>query len=252
VRQERAAHGLPCPVRVKPVATHICMDDSEGNGNAQREARMVRRLIEFGGEALTATQWSKRLGITLQAFQARRARWPVKRVFAPKKSSVEIGQMGGAASKASKTAEQHRASARHAAGSIRMTEAEVDAHQRRIGRATQSAKKPVPATAKRVAKESAIEALFAQQIEAKGLPRPEREYKGAVIGRKYRLDFAWPDLKIAVECCGHVHRIRERFLADCERTCLLVLAGWRILPVSGDDVRSGRAVGWLAILLGRA
>jgi very-short-patch-repair endonuclease len=130
-----------------------------------------------------------------------------------------------------------------------MTEAEVEAHQRRVGRTILPA--PAKTRVKTAPKESAIEALFAQQIEALGLPKPEREYKGAVIGRKYRLDFAWPNHgKVAVECQGHVHRIRERFLADCERTCLLVLAGWKVLPVSGDDVRSGDAVDWLATLLG--
>ena len=124
-----------------------------------------------------------------------------------------------------------------------MTLEQVEAHQRRIGRAP--AKVP---PVKKVAKESAIEALFAQQIEARGLPKPERQYKGAVVGRKYRIDFAWPERRVVVEVQGMAHRIKARFLADCEKVSLLTLAGWRVLLVSGDDVRSGRGAKWLATL----
>ena len=130
----------------------------------------------------------------------------------------------------------------------RMTLEQVEAHQRRVGRAP-AVRKPTLLLTQQPAKESAIEALFAQQIEAKGLPKPEREFKGAVPGRKFRLDFAYPDRRICVEVQGMVHRIKARFRADTERTSLLVVNGWRVLPVSGDDVRSGRAVQWLEILL---
>ena len=132
---------------------------------------------------------------------------------------------------------------------LRMSLAEFEAHQRRMGRAI-----ALPAPAKRPAKASAIEEQFAQQIEALGLPRPQRQFKGAVPVRKYRLDFCWPapEYRAVVEVQGHAHRIRERFLADCEKVSLLTLAGWRVLLVSGDDVRSGRGARWLQTLLGQA
>ena len=122
----------------------------------------------------------------------------------------------------------------------------VEAHQRRIGRAPAIA---LPPPAKRVAKESQLEVLFAQQISALGLPEPVRQFKGAVPGRKYRIDFCWPEHRICLEVQGMAHRIRERFLADCEKVSLLTLAGWRVLLASGDDVRSGRAATWLTALV---
>ena len=96
---------------------------------------------------------------------------------------------------------------------------------------------------------SRLETMFALQRRALALPAWEEQYVGAVPGRKYRLDFAWPERKIAVECQGMVHRIKAQFNRDTEKICLLTLAGWRVLPVSGNDVRSGRAVGWLSKLL---
>lgn len=107
---------------------------------------------------------------------------------------------------------------------------------------------------KRIAKlePSRLEILFAQQIALLELPEPVQQYAGAVPGRKYRIDFAWPERKCAVEVQGMAHRIKARFKADTEKMSLLVVHGWRVLPVSGDDVRSGRAVQWAATLLGLA
>ena len=135
---------------------------------------------------------------------------------------------------------------------LRLTQAEHDAIKARLAawdKSETDGKPPpplpvIPKGSNKV-EGSRLETMFALQLRALALPAWVEQYVGAVPGRKYRLDFAWPERKLAVECCGHVHRIRERFLADCERTCLLVLAGWKVLPVSGDDIRSGRAIGWL-------
>lgn len=98
-------------------------------------------------------------------------------------------------------------------------------------------------------KRSELEIIFEQHVAQLRLPAPEREFKGAVPGREFRLDFAWPDRKVAVEVQGMVHRIKARFKADTEKHCLLVVHGWKVLPVSGDDVRRGRAVQWVESLL---
>lgn len=98
---------------------------------------------------------------------------------------------------------------------------------------------------------SAIEESMAQQIKAAGLQAPIREYT-PLPDRKFRLDFAWPwppPRQFGLEVQGAVHRIKGRWKAESERRALLLLAGWRILEVNGDDVRSGRALKWLIKLL---
>jgi very-short-patch-repair endonuclease len=96
--------------------------------------------------------------------------------------------------------------------------------------------------------ESSIEAMFALQLRAARLPEPKREF-AFCEGRKFRLDFAWPERLIAVEVQGMVHRIKERFEADIEKRALALLGGWRVLEVSGQAVRDGRALGWIEQLL---
>lgn len=133
------------------------------------------------------------------------------------------------------------------AGSLRLSEDEARAL---IDRMNKNVGKPAPVVEKRALRlePSRLEVMFAQQIAALELPAPVQQYPGAVPGRKYRLDFAWPQFRLAVEVQGMVHRIKGRFKADTEKLSLLVVHGWRVLPVSGDDVRSGRAAAWLSTI----
>ena len=84
---------------------------------------------------------------------------------------------------------------------------------------------------------------FARQIAAAGIEM-EREFR-PIPGRKFRLDFAIPSRKLAVECEGRVHRIKERWLADLERRNLLQLDGWIVMYVCREQIFSGEAIGWL-------
>ena len=95
---------------------------------------------------------------------------------------------------------------------------------------------------------SELEVMLSQQLDLLRLPAAVREYQ-AIPGRKFRIDFAWPDRFIGVEVQGMVHRIKGRFLRDTEKSCLHILHGWRVLPVSGNDIRSGRAASWITTLL---
>lgn len=61
-------------------------------------------------------------------------------------------------------------------------------------------------------------------------------------GRKWRLDFAWPDLKLAVEVDGGVHRLADRFDSDIDKHNALVLAGWLYLRFDPERIKSGTAV----------
>lgn len=134
------------------------------------------------------------------------------------------------------------------AGSLRLTE---DQARVLIARMNANVGKPVVKIEKRILRlePSRLEILFAQQLDALELPPSVQQFAGAVPGRRYKIDFAWPDRKIAVEVQGMVHRIKKQFKSDTEKMSLLVLNGWRVLPVSGDDVRSGRAAAWITTLL---
>jgi very-short-patch-repair endonuclease len=84
------------------------------------------------------------------------------------------------------------------------------------------------------AMESTLEALVWSIIDASGLPRPERQFWVVVAGGRYRLDFAWPDVRVALECDGYGSHgsTREVFGKDRARYAELVAAGYRVLPVT--------------------
>lgn len=106
---------------------------------------------------------------------------------------------------------------------------------------------------------SKLEARFEQQLNEHGIwPAKEdeptgywRNYLNAVPGRGYELDFAWYAFKFAVEVDGSAHRTKGRFKRDFEKHAELMLAGWRVLRVGGDDVRHGRAIAWTLQLLAK-
>lgn len=95
---------------------------------------------------------------------------------------------------------------------------------------------------------SELELAFAQQISDHRLPNPLREFQ-FMTSRDWRLDYAWPDFKLAVEVQGMVHRIKKRFLTDVEKLAYAQMHGWTVLLIAGQDIRSPRGVMWLATLL---
>ena len=63
-----------------------------------------------------------------------------------------------------------------------------------------------------------------------GLPPARRQYRVQVGGRRYKLDRAIPQLKVAIEWNGREsHGTRSRFEYDCDRRSRLQAAGWRVL-----------------------
>ena len=84
------------------------------------------------------------------------------------------------------------------------------------------------------------------QIRADGLPEPVREYKFHPH-RRWRFDFAWPDLKLAVEVEGGLwqwgrHNRPAGYEEDLEKYNEATLLGWRLLRFSTDMVVYGLAV----------
>ena len=96
---------------------------------------------------------------------------------------------------------------------------------------------------------SELEARLAWQVEANGLPRPEREFRFHPR-RKWPFDFAWPERRLALEVEGGTwtngrHTRGTGFAADCEKYNEATLLGWRVLRVTGEQVMDGSALDWV-------
>jgi very-short-patch-repair endonuclease len=84
------------------------------------------------------------------------------------------------------------------------------------------------------ATQSALERMFRRKLESTDLPKAKRQYP---IGR-YRVDFAWPDKKIAVELDGlGGHFSAEKARYDKRRDRAIVLAGFTPMHFAWEDVK---------------
>lgn len=94
-------------------------------------------------------------------------------------------------------------------------------------------------------------AHLTRDLRALGLPEPEREVTFHPT-RKWRLDLAWPDSRVACEYDGGLftgeasHTSVKGLLRDQEKANEAQLAGWILLRVSAKTVVSGEAVRWIA------
>ena len=103
--------------------------------------------------------------------------------------------------------------------------------------------------------ESALEALAWPIVRSSGVPLPTRQHWVTVTRGRYRLDFAWPELKVGLECEGwKEHGGRAAWGKDRARFAELVAAGWRILPLTWDVCSRDpqRLVGWIRMTLANA
>ena len=76
---------------------------------------------------------------------------------------------------------------------------------------------------------------------AAALPLPIREHRFDPV-RRWRLDLALPDHRIGIEMHGGTwsrgrHVRGAGIKSDCEKARALVLAGWRLLTYTDDDLR---------------
>lgn len=87
--------------------------------------------------------------------------------------------------------------------------------------------------------ESAMESEARLVMIDGGLPHPLPQYEiRDLTGRLWRVDFAWPDAKVAAEYDSvEWHSGREGMLRDKLRTARLQECGWTIIPITVDDVR---------------
>jgi very-short-patch-repair endonuclease len=84
------------------------------------------------------------------------------------------------------------------------------------------------------------------QLRALHVILPEREYAFHPV-RRWRFDFAWPELRLAVEVEGGVysqgrHNRPQGFIGDTEKYNAAAEAGWTVLRYTGTAIRSGNAV----------
>ena len=83
---------------------------------------------------------------------------------------------------------------------------------------------------------SDLESAMDRVIVRHRLPRPDRQYP--VSGTRYRLDYAWPVARLAVEVDGYEkHSALDAFRSDRSRQNALVLGRWTVLRFTDDDVR---------------
>ncbi len=81
--------------------------------------------------------------------------------------------------------------------------------------------------------ESTLEAKVWLLVERSGVPVPRRQFWVSLPGGRYRLDFAWPEQKVGLECDGWEHHgTRSAFSPDRARLAEFAAARWRILPVT--------------------
>jgi very-short-patch-repair endonuclease len=101
----------------------------------------------------------------------------------------------------------------------------------------------------------ALELAMALHLRAAAIPF-EREYRFHP-SRAWRFDFALPAARLAIEVQGGVfsngrHARGAGITDECEKFAHAVIAGWRVMPVTGAQVKSGLAIQWVKQALGSA
>jgi hypothetical protein len=81
-----------------------------------------------------------------------------------------------------------------------------------------------------IAHDGALEPMLADICQRFGLPMPGYQHEIVLDGRRRRLDFAYPELRIAIEVDGYeFHSRHDVFQDDRVRGNALELAGWLVL-----------------------
>lgn len=112
-------------------------------------------------------------------------------------------------------------------------------------------KKPEPAKVeplRQPVRSALVEALI-QQLYAADLVPVWTEHRFQP-SRKWRLDLAWPDLRVGVEVHGGIwtegrHTRGTGFHADREKMNEAALLDWLVLEVTDKHIRSGQALAWI-------
>jgi hypothetical protein len=94
--------------------------------------------------------------------------------------------------------------------------------------------------------------LFLRLCELHGLPLPRPEYKFNAPHRKWALDWAWPEWKVALEQEGVVwtggksrHTTGSGFRGDLHKYNTAAYLGWVVYRFLPEQVRSAKWVEWI-------
>lgn len=85
--------------------------------------------------------------------------------------------------------------------------------------------------------DSGFERLVYVRLVEAGLPKAVLQHEVTFDGQSYRLDLAYPDVKLGIELDGSVHLRRDIWERDHARQNALMLAGWTILRFTWNDYR---------------
>lgn len=94
--------------------------------------------------------------------------------------------------------------------------------------------------------ESPLEKTFLTQLQSEGLAKPLPQFQFCQ-NRKWRFDFAWPSIRLAVEIQGGTftngrHSRGVGYDQDSEKSNIATLLGWRVLRFSTRDLSEGKAI----------
>jgi len=86
---------------------------------------------------------------------------------------------------------------------------------------------------------------------ARGWPVPVGEHRFHDT-RRWRFDAAWPDLMLALEFQGGEwvkgrHTRPKGYAKDCEKFSVAAAMGWRVMPVTYTQLKSGDVLVWLEL-----
>lgn len=92
---------------------------------------------------------------------------------------------------------------------------------------------------------SVLENTLAFHFRGVGL-EPKTEYRFHPV-RKWRFDFAFPGVKVGVECEGGIfvkgaHTRGAHFRSDCEKYNAAAELGWVVLRYTDREIRKGEAL----------
>ena len=97
-----------------------------------------------------------------------------------------------------------------------------------------------------IAQDNAPEFRLQRLLRSVGLPEPVTEFRFDPI-RRWRFDYAWPDLMFALEVEGGIwtggrHTRGAGYNADMEKYNAAALAGWRVLRTTPKELVSTKTI----------
>lgn len=134
---------------------------------------------------------------------------------------------------------------------MRITSAQLDAINNQSWRKSSGVIVVVPKKSKQYTvipkpELSINEAKLMQQMMTEKVPLPEHNYRFH-DSRKWQFDFAWPDLKLAIEAEGGTyskgrHVRHQGYADDCEKYNAALDLGWRVYRYTCDQISAGMAI----------